>query len=133
VLILVFGNRSHEKDSAALDAVPLLSERFPDIEFREVDAVEELEDFGEDLVILDTVLGIDSPRIFEGLDVFSLSPTYSVHDFDLPIYLKLLKKLGRLKNVTIIGVPANRKPETGNMKFLAELESLILKIKERAR
>jgi Ni,Fe-hydrogenase maturation factor len=106
VLILVFGNPVFEKDSTALKLLPELKEKFPDIEFKEFDAVEDLEEVGENLIILDSVLGIKSPRIFDGVDSFVDSPTYSVHDFDLPIYIKLLKKLGKVKEVTIIGVPA---------------------------
>ena len=149
MLILVFGNPALKVDSVALKLVPDLREKFPDIVFKEFDAVEDLEDMvssrdrdqrsrdleevGENLIILDSVLGIDSPKIFKGVESFADSPTYSLHDFDLPIYIKLLKKLGKIKSATIIGVPADGKHVTGHGKLLAELVVLIREIEKREK
>jgi len=80
----------------------------PGIEFREFDAAEDLENEGEELVILDTIQGIEKVMVFSDLDHFSDSPRFSVHDFDLLSYLKLLKKAGAVKKVTIIGIPAEK-------------------------
>jgi Ni,Fe-hydrogenase maturation factor len=133
--ILVFGNPAVQKDSAALELVADLKAKFPHIVFKEFDAVEDLEDEGQNLIILDTVLGISSPRIFEGVGSFVDSPTYSMHDFDLPIYLKLLKKLGKVKKAKVIGVPAEVCSVSGvqcsaNRKLLAELVLLIREIEK---
>ena len=146
--IFVFGNPLVSKDSIALEVLPDLRKEFPDIEFIEFDTAEDLEDFGDDIVILDSVVGIEKVKLFNGLDSFVESPTYSLHDFDLPIYLKLLMKLGKIKKVRIIGIPANGKPdllkrelqcsmertavpsETGNCKLLTELVVLIREIEK---
>jgi len=103
--ILVFGNPAVREDSLPLMLLPMLRQEFPRIEFREFDAVEDLEKEGKELVILDAVQGIDEVRVFDGVESFEESPRYSMHDFDLPVYLKLLKKMGIVKKATIIGVP----------------------------
>lgn len=103
--VLVFGNPLLERDSLPLRLLPALRRAFPHIEFRECDVVEDLEREGKRLVILDTVEGISGVRVFEGLSQFRESPRFSMHDFDLPIYLKLLEKMGMVEEVTIIGVP----------------------------
>jgi Ni,Fe-hydrogenase maturation factor len=109
--ILVFGNPLVKSDSLPLELLPALRQAFPSIEFKEFDAVEDLEDEGESLVILDSVHGIEKVKLFDEIDSFEDSPRYSLHDFDLLSYLKLLKKIGSIESVTIIGVP-----EKGNKK-----------------
>jgi Ni,Fe-hydrogenase maturation factor len=58
-------------------------------------------------VILDTVQGISEVALVEGVEIATLilSPRGSVHDFDLAFQLRYLKKLGKLGDVTVIGVP----------------------------
>ena len=53
------------------------------------------------------VAGLKKVQVFteKDLDNIVLSPRTSVHDFDLNFQLKYLKKLGKLKNVIIIGLP----------------------------
>jgi Ni,Fe-hydrogenase maturation factor len=50
-----------------------------------------------------------------------MSKSYSMHDFDLPITLKLLKKIGSLDSVLIIGVPSDYSKE----KAIAEVSKII--------
>ena len=107
--ILVLGNPLVDMDSLPLRMLPKLRKAFPEIEFVEFDAVEDLEKAGKEITLLDTVHGIKSVRVFHGIGSFSESPRLGMHDFDLPIYLKLLGKMGIVKKVTIIGVPG-----TGN-------------------
>ncbi len=113
--ILVFGNPLVKSDSLPLTLLPLLRKTFPLIEFKEFDAVEDLEDEGEELVILDSVHGIKEVKLFDDISQFIDSPRYSLHDFDLLSYLKLLKKIGAITKVTIIGVP-----EKGNKKKITD-------------
>jgi hypothetical protein len=58
-------------------------------------------------VILDTVEGIQDVALVEGdrIDGLVLSPRGSVHDFDLAFQLRYLRKLGKLGEFTIIGIP----------------------------
>lgn len=105
--ILVFGNLLVEKDNLALKLLPKLKEKFPTIEFKEFDPGENLESEIEEgkLVILDVIEGIDKVIIIDDIDRLKVSKIYSMHDFDLGYNLKLLEKIGKLKEVEIIGIP----------------------------
>lgn len=103
--VLVFGNPLVEEDSIALRLIPLLEKRFPEVEFKEFDPTENLEDEGRDLLIMDAVKGIGEVMLIEGADGFERSGTCSMHDFDLPISLGLLRKLGAIDSVKVIAVP----------------------------
>jgi Ni,Fe-hydrogenase maturation factor len=105
--VLVFGNPLVKGDSLPLRMLPELRKAFPGIEFREFDAAEDLEREGRELLIIDSVRGIGKVGIYKDTDAFLESPRFSLHDFDLPIYLRLLKKAGIVEKVTIIGVPAD--------------------------
>lgn len=104
--ILVFGNPLVRGDSIALRILPLLRRRFPEIEFVEFDAAENLEGQGRDLVIIDSALGIRRAVMLEGTSALSGGRACSMHDFDLALTLRLLEKMGRLDSVRIIAVPA---------------------------
>ena len=105
--ILVFGNSLVAQDSIAPKLLPLLSKKFPSVVFKEFDTAENLEREGKDLIILDSVLGIDRVMIISDLDQLSMGKSYSMHDFDLPITLRLLKKIGSIESVLIIGIPSD--------------------------
>jgi Ni,Fe-hydrogenase maturation factor len=111
--ILVFGNIIEEKDSLALRILPKLREEFPQVEFKEFDPTENLEAEIEQgkLKILDVVEGIDKVIVIKDIEQLKQDKIYSMHDFDLGFNLKLLRKIGKLKEVEIIGLPMNMKEE----------------------
>ena len=120
--ILVFGNMLVPQDSVPLKILPKLSAEFPNINFEEIDTVEQVEDFGRDLVIIDSVHGIEKVEVITDLDSIELNHIITMHDFDLGITLKLLKKAKRLDSVIIFGVP-QRYPR----------EKAFLELKEKIR
>lgn len=107
--ILVFGNRLVKRDSLALRVANRLDAelRGKGIEFHEFDAAENLEDEGPDITLLDVAGGIKKVTVLTDVDLDKLEkpPSYSMHDFDLAITLKLLKKIGKIKSVRIIAIP----------------------------
>lgn len=105
--ILVFGNPLVRKDSLPPSLISGLQREFPKIEFKEFDAIEDLQKEGRHLYILDAVEGIEKVEIIKNIDLLSTSKIYSVHDFDLAYTLKLMKKTDMIDRVTIIGVPMN--------------------------
>lgn len=105
IKILVFGNALVEEDSIPLRLLPRLRRHFPDIDFKEADTAENLEDEGRDLIILDAALGIESVTLIDDIDNLSLSKTCSMHDFDLPLTLRVLQKMKAIDSVQIIAVP----------------------------
>jgi hypothetical protein len=102
--VFVFGNPDIEMDALPVQLVPQLQQAFPDLQFVTLDPNEDW-DVPEHMVIIDTVVGIDAPRVFEGLDDFMAAPRITCHDFDAYANLKLMKKIGELDTVTILGLP----------------------------
>lgn len=104
--ILVFGNPLVKEDSLPLKLLPELKKNFPSITFKEFDTVEDLQNEGRNLTILDAVKGIRNVCLLK-FNSIKLDKVYSLHDFDLGYNLMLLKKLNLIDTVTIIAVPMN--------------------------
>ena len=102
--IFVFGNPDLEMDSLPFKLMPKLAEAFPSMRFELKDPNEEW-DVPEEMVVIDAVIDLEKVTIFNDLESFDASPHLSMHDFDALSNLKYLKKLGKLKKITIIGVP----------------------------
>jgi len=105
--ILVFGNPLLKQDSLPIKLLPKLKQLYPEIEFKEIDPTEDLENQGRHLTILDTIQDIDKVTIINSIDQLHTNKIYSMHDFDLALNLKLLKKLNIIESVKIIGIPMN--------------------------
>ncbi len=91
-------------DSGPLRLLPALRATFPDVSFETLDPNEEW-DVPRHMHIIDTVVGIDTITVFNGLEHFMKAPRMTCHDFDAYANLLLLRKLGKIDDVTIIGVP----------------------------
>jgi Ni,Fe-hydrogenase maturation factor len=106
--VYVFGNRDAPEDRRAIEAAEELDGAVDGASFVFVEPNEDAPFAGERrVVILDTVRGIRDVELIEGdeIDALVLSPRGSVHDFDLAFQLRYLKKIGKLGDVIIIGVP----------------------------
>jgi Ni,Fe-hydrogenase maturation factor len=106
--VYVFGNEHVAEDKGAIEVAGELEGTIEGISFVLVDPNEDVPFAGEPrVVILDTVAGIQDVALIEGdeIDTLILSPRGSVHDFDLAFQLRYLKKLGKLGEVTVIGIP----------------------------
>ncbi len=117
--IYVCGNPLVKEDSLPLRILPELRKRFPEINFVEFEPTEDLPE-EENLVIIDTVINAKDVMLIDNIDQFVQTKALSLHDFDLGLNLKLAKKLGKLKSVKIIGVPA-RMPEGAVLSRIGEL------------
>ncbi len=103
--ILVFGNPHVSKDSLPLKMIPYLQKEFPEIEFKELDGIDEIQNHGKDLVIIDSVQGLKKCVVLKDINRLETNKSISIHEFDLAQNLKLLKKIKAINNATIIGVP----------------------------
>ena len=122
--IYVFGNPDLKFDSLPVKIMPKLQKKFPNIKFKIKDPNEEW-DFSEKyLCIIDTVIGIKKVAVFNDISVFKKSPRFSMHDFDLYADLLLMKKIKKLPNCAIIGVP----PEYDAKKAYNEIANKIFKL-----
>ncbi|MFA5888375.1 MAG: hypothetical protein WC852_06725 [Candidatus Nanoarchaeia archaeon] len=119
--ILVFGNQLVKKDSLPIKLIPPLKKLFPLIEFIELDGIENLEKYGRRLYILDTVEGIKEPCIIHISDIRK-QKVLSMHDCDLGFNLLLLKKIGKIDDAVIVGIPMKitRKAALEKVKSLIE-------------
>jgi Ni,Fe-hydrogenase maturation factor len=106
--ILVFGNQDVKDDSLAFRVIRRLK-NIPGIKFKIINPNEDLPlTDNNHVTILDAVAGINKITLFteKDLDKFAILPCRTTaHDYDLGFQLKYLKKLKKLKNMTIIGLP----------------------------
>ncbi len=120
--IYCVGNLLLKEDNTPIKIMGKLQKQFPDIEFKELDPTEDIPE--GTLTIIDTVVGIYDVKIIDDLDIIVSDKAYSLHDFDLGINLKLMKKAGKLDKVQVIGVPQDMTEE----KALEEISKLLLNI-----
>ncbi|VVC03371.1 Uncharacterised protein [Candidatus Bilamarchaeum dharawalense] len=124
--ILVFGNPLVKEDSLAFHLLPKLVKKFPEIEFKEFDSAENLESEGRDLLILDVAKGIDKVSILNGFDDLEITHAYSMHDFDLSVTLRILKKIKAIDSVKIIAIPIDYDEKKALKEVMELLRTLIV-------
>jgi Ni,Fe-hydrogenase maturation factor len=123
--VYVFGNEYVAADKRAIEVARELEKTLEGVSFVFVNPNEDLPFVDERRVlILDTVQGIRDVSLIEGdsIDALILSPRGSVHDFDLAFQLRYLKKLNKLGEVSIIGVP-----QEGEVDYL-RIQSILRKL-----
>jgi Ni,Fe-hydrogenase maturation factor len=123
--VYVFGNEYVAADKRAIEVARELEKTLEGVSFVFVNPNEDLPFVDERRVlILDTVQGIRDVSLIEGdsVDALILSPRGSVHDFDLAFQLRYLKKLNKLGEVSIIGVP-----QEGEVDYL-RIQSILRKL-----
>jgi Ni,Fe-hydrogenase maturation factor len=106
--VYVFGNEYVAEDKRAIEVARELEGTIEVISFVFINPNEDAPFVNErHVVILDTVQGLKDVALLEGdqINRLTLSPRGSVHDFDLTFQLRYLKKLGKLGDVTLIGIP----------------------------
>jgi len=125
--VYLLGNSLFEQDSLPVKLLPKLQKNLPNFEFAHLDPTENLPE-QEHLILIDTIL--NSKKICtlseSEIEKIQKSPTISMHDFDLGLQLRLAKKLGQIKKVTIIGVPPQtEKNEKEIIKKISEILSTL--------
>ena len=106
--VYVFGSEDVPEDRKAIEAAEKLYHTIDRVSFIFIKPNEDVPFVNEShVVILDTVNGIRDVTLIEGdeIDALILSPRGSVHDFDLAFQLQYLRKIDKLGEVTIIGLP----------------------------
>lgn len=106
--VYVFGNTDVPEDRRAIEVAEELRDEIDNLSFVFVGPNEDVPFANESrVVILDTVQGLREVALIKGNDIgmFGLSPRGSVHDFDLGFQLRYLKKLNKLGEVIVIGIP----------------------------
>ncbi|MBU1085745.1 MAG: hypothetical protein ABIJ43_04610 [Candidatus Beckwithbacteria bacterium] len=123
--VSVFGNPDIKEDNLVVKMVPELKKKFPEVEFRVEDPSEGLKPPENGLwVILDVAVGIDKIRVFEDLDKLTTERKTSLHDYDVAMELKLLKKLGRIEKLKIVAVPGDMDREKALREIVRIIENI---------
>ncbi|MCK9352510.1 MAG: hypothetical protein WCT49_06180 [Candidatus Paceibacterota bacterium] len=125
--IFIFGNPDLEIDSLPLRILPSLRSCFPDIEFTVLDPNEEWK-IPDEMVMIDTVVGIKELTVFNDLKHFIEAPRVSVHDFDAFFNLIYLQKLGKLKKIKIFGIPPEMEENAAAEILTKAIKSYIISI-----
>jgi len=114
--VSVFGNKNLKEDRVAVELIPWLKKKYPEVEVVWEDPVEGLKPPKDgNWVVVDACQGIDKITEFSSLEKFEVKRRVSVHDYEVAMELKLLMKLGRIKKLKVIGVPMRiMKPEFGH-------------------
>ncbi|MBN2052137.1 hypothetical protein JW756_01420 [Candidatus Woesearchaeota archaeon] len=102
--ILVFGNPYLKEDNLAIKIGKKLNIKG----FETIICAKPDDLLSHDLnnsVMLDVAKGINAVTAFDNIDSLEFSVIFSLHDFDLSFFLKLLKETGKLKKARIIGIP----------------------------
>lgn len=102
--ILVFGNPYLKEDNLAVK----IGEQINLKGFKIVNCSKPDDLLNHDInksIILDVAKGIDQITLFDDIDSLEFSVIFSLHDFDLGYFLKLLKETGKLEKANIIGIP----------------------------
>ncbi|HEX6646834.1 MAG TPA: hypothetical protein VF047_06615 [Nitrososphaeraceae archaeon] len=115
-----------EKDKLPLELIPYLTKKFPEIEFKEFDSIEDLQNEGSVIYIIDSVENIENVTIIYNIDQIEISNSlYTIHDMDLGYMLKLMKKVNMIDKVIIFGIPINT---LSKIEILNQLEEKIRSI-----
>ena len=118
--ILVFGNPYLKEDSLAVKIGKKLHLKG----FKVVHCSKPDDLLNHDInqsVILDVAKGIEEVTLFNDIDSLEFSVIFSLHDFDLGYFLKLMKETGKLGKTNIIGIPL----EYDEKRAIGEIKSII--------
>ena len=125
--IYCFGNLDLKDDRSALDIADILSKEndLKQFEFIKCTSPDFLltEEVPDQLIIIDVVKDIKDIKLITDIDDIKHTKTTSVHDFDLANTLKLLKSLGKLDKVVIIGIPYAKKIDKKDIELIIRLVS----------
>jgi len=106
MIIYIFGNLLNPSDSLPVQLLPRLQKEFQSITFVHADPSDNWWQGEKNIIIIDTVRGIHKVTLFDDLDLFQKQTMVTPHDYDLYIDLALMKKVGKIESVVIIGIPA---------------------------
>jgi Ni,Fe-hydrogenase maturation factor len=124
-VVLCFGNEYVDFDKLPLTLSKELEKEFPKIEFVNCETPNQIMDYvNYNIIILDIVKGIKKIQIIEDFDKIKTRKIFTLHDFDLGLFLKIIKKVEKIDNIKIIGIPMNYKKEKAKSEIKKLLNNL---------
>lgn len=100
--VFVLGNADLSIDNRVFGVI----KRIKNIDWQVIEINQDIP-VGDNLIMMDTVSGIKKVTLFDEKIIDKLVGwgRITAHDYDLGFQLKYLQKIGKLKKVTIIGIP----------------------------
>lgn len=121
--VLVFGNPYMEADNLAVSLAQEINvEGFDFRVLQNPDEVLNYKDY-EQVIILDVFKDIKEVIVVKDIEQLKQNNIYSMHDFDLSFFLKMMKQTGNLREVIIIGIPQQGGREGIKKKIIDLMES----------
>lgn len=120
--IYCFGNEFIHDDSLAKIIVDEIS--YPGIEFVKSNQPEDLMNEKGRIIIIDVVKDIDKVILITDIEQLKSRDLFTLHDFDLGYFLKLMQSMSTIKEVRIIGIPQQGDRELIKEGILEQLDSM---------
>jgi Ni,Fe-hydrogenase maturation factor len=119
--ILCFGNQYIENDNLAIKLSKRL--KVPGFEFKISENPNDIMNYkAKDLILLDVAKGVKKVTVIDNIEALSEHSLFTLHDFDLNYFLKLMKAAGMLEKIKIIAVPMDYEEK----KALEEVKRLLI-------
>ena len=124
-VVLCFGNEYVDFDKLPLTLSKELKKELPEIEFVNCETPNQILDYPDyNIFIMDTVKGIKKIQIIEDFDKLKTRKIFTLHDFDLGLFLKLIKGIEKIDNIKVIGIPMNYDKEKAKSEIKKLLNNL---------
>ena len=122
ITVLCFGNEFLPEDSLAKKLAEEI--KLKGVRFVKSDNVDELLDYEGKLVILDVVKDLKKVSYF-GIEDIEVDKIFTSHDLGLDFFLKIMKLIGKTKDITIIGIPQKGDEEQCKYEVIKLLKRLV--------
>jgi hypothetical protein len=109
-VVLAFGS---DNDKQAWELSERIRGEFPGTKFINTDRPDDILRERGSVLIIDVVRNLERAEML-GIDDLGERQPFSLHDFDLGFFLKLMKKSGMLEDMRIIGIPEKWDENTVN-------------------
>ncbi|MGM5482534.1 MAG: hypothetical protein ACQESF_03655 [Nanobdellota archaeon] len=109
------GNEFVQEDSYAIKLCRIIKKQNPNLELIECQSSDEfLQNINDDKIIgiIDVVRGIKEVRIVRNHELKKSSNIINSHDFDINFFMNILKEIGIIKKIKIIGIPQQELQDT---------------------